>query len=157
MQRKLVAAEPNNYQPRLSPALMAQSSKVKQVRMRNPERIREGWQSCQRLTRAQTNKHAHKKNIIISSLRGQNREKIFSVYVCSHGINENLLKRFNLLLLEQDGFAFWNFPSHKAIVWLHKTRRIVHKSYALFLKCFYCAFFVLFGALSAPVLIHVHS
>lgn len=41
MQRKLVAAEPNNYRPRLSPALMAQSTKVKQVRMRNPERIRE--------------------------------------------------------------------------------------------------------------------
>lgn len=41
MQRKLVAAETNNYRPRLSPALMAQSSKVKQVRMRNPERIRE--------------------------------------------------------------------------------------------------------------------
>lgn len=100
-------------------------------------------------TRTNKQTNAHKKNIIISSLRGQNREKIFSVYVCSHGINENLLKRFNLLLLEQDGFAFWNFPSHKAIVWLHKTRRnsaqVVCSFFKVLLLCIFSPFWSSFS------------
>jgi len=72
MQRKLVAAKPNNYQPRLSPALMAQSSKVKQVRMKNPERIREADNLVKDLhAHKQTNTLTKKEyNHHISSLRG---------------------------------------------------------------------------------------
>lgn len=143
MQRTLVSAEPNNYRPRLSPALMAQSSKVKQVRMRNPERIREADDLVKDL---QTNTFTER---IYSSHKEpwgtEYREHIFSM--SSH------MESMRIFSKEDFIFCYSHQLEERLDIFPHTKLSYVF----ITLMHSFNAFIVLFEALSAPVLIHIHS